>query len=147
MWKEMNEGSQSKWESTALPALNCDTLQYAAVFLITFSIVHNVPGVPNPYSPSRSTVLYTLLVRCLFICWDRSGENTCGFLPFVFASIITQFTHKYGLSCPFSMAGPQTNLPLALIWKMSPLSWEIELFSSMGRGRITSSLTKRGLLH
>lgn len=67
-------------------------------------------------------LMYTLPVCGLLICWECSRENTGGFLPFVFASYITQFTYKYGLSCPFSMPEPQTNLPLALIWKMSLLS-------------------------
>lgn len=67
-------------------------------------------------------LMYTLLVCGLLICWECSRENTSGFLPFVFASDITQFTYKYGLSCPFSMPESQTNLPLALIWKMSLLS-------------------------
>lgn len=66
------------------------------------------------------------------------------FLPFVFASHITQFTRKYGLSCPFSMPGPQTNLPLALIWKMSLLSQGNRIILNNGNRGKSHQLWEKG---
>lgn len=117
------------WREKMKAISQCDLLllyyemfQYTAVYVMTFSILHRVPGVPDPYS--LTDPLFNVYTACLslLVCWECSRENTSGFLPFVFASDITQFTYKYGLSCPFSMPEPQTNLPLALIWKMSLLS-------------------------
>lgn len=98
---------------------------------------------PRGSKPILSQPLHCLMYTLLG-CWERSRENTSGFPPFVFACHITQFTYKYGLSCPFSMSGPQTNLPLALIWKMSLLSQGNRIILNNGKRQNHIIFDKKG---
>lgn len=140
--KELNQGSHSNWESADLRAVYFHPWRHAAVFVMTSSIVHSVPGVFKTHVPPLFNVRTPTCP--LLTLGAVSKRKPVVFLPFVFGSHITQFTRKYGLSCPFSMPGPQTNLPRALIWKMSLLSQGNRIILNDGNRGKSHQLWEKG---